>query len=102
MVELKGSEKQVKWASDLRDMVLEYANKCLNSDTKKRERIIAKGKPSPKTDAKIEKEKIFIERVENEESASAIIEEFNFMTDKYADVMFKRSTLNSIIFDILG
>ena len=100
MLELIGTEKQVKWASDLRDMVLEYANKCLKKDLEKRERMMLKGKPTPKTNAKIEKEIAFIKRVENEDSAKKIIDEFNFMTNRYSSGFYKGEILDTIIYNL--
>lgn len=74
MVELKGSEKQVKWASDIREVVLKGANTLKVEREKAHE---SRGKK--RTLRLLEESKEIINRVENETSAKWFIDNFAYI-----------------------
>lgn len=75
MVELKGTEKQVKWANDIRKVVLLASRRNLELRQE-----FYNEKPNSKMRTRVLKEaKELNERIENEESAKFFIENFAFL-----------------------
>ena len=98
MIELKGTEKQVKWANDIREIMMECLNKSLKFQEEEAQRLeIKKGKPSKRMTRIVEAFKNYIEMVENQESAAWFIENFKCATN------VDRSKMGDILFDtVLG
>ena len=62
MIELKGTEKQVKWANDIREIMMECLNKSLKFQEEEAQRLeIKKGKPSKRMTRIVEAFKNYIE-----------------------------------------
>ena len=75
MVELKGSEKQVKWANDIREVVLLASRRNLELKQE-----FYNEKPNSKMRTRVFNEaKELNEKIENEESAKFFIENFAFI-----------------------
>ncbi len=98
MIELKGTEKQVKWANDIREIMMECLNKSLKFQEEEAQRLeIQTGKPSKRMTRIVEAFKNYIEMVENQESAAWFIENFKCAT------IVDRSKMGDILFDtVLG
>lgn len=78
MVELKGSEKQVKWAMDLREVVLVACDDAIEAYEKmQQESIIKKGKRVKMRDRQITSIKELKTELENESKASFFINEYS-------------------------
>ena len=93
MIELKGTEKQVKWANDIREIMMECLYKSLKFQEEEAQRLeIKKGKPSKRMTRIVEAFKNYIEMVENQESAAWFIENFKCLTsvdrDRAGDILF--------------
>lgn len=93
MVELKGSEKQIKWANDIREIMIECLNKSLKfqeEDAKEYEE--KRGKQSKIKTRLVNSIKDFIIVVENQESSAWFIENFKCLTsvdrDRAGDILF--------------
>ena len=81
MVELKGTEKQVKWAEDIRKICLDCLNKSLVFWQEESNRLeVKKGKPSKRTVRIVENIESFIEVIENEENSTWFINHFKYAT----------------------
>lgn len=77
MVELKGSEKQVKWATDIRENTIKSIERALERLEEIQIGRVAKGRKRGKLyDKRISKLKEVIEEVKNESSAKIFIEEY--------------------------
>lgn len=74
MVELKGTEKQVKWGKDIRKEMLNLLEKGFNATLKVNEK---KEKDSTKTIARYERIK---SEIENVEDSKFFIENFSYLT----------------------
>ena len=75
MVELKGSEKQVKWANDIREVVLLASRRNLELKQE-----FYNEKPNSKMRTRVLNEaKELNEKIENEESAKFFIENFAYL-----------------------
>lgn len=75
MVELKGSEKQVAWAKEIREIVVEASRRNLECKQKFHDE-----KPGKKMRVRLlEDAKELNEKIENEESAKFFIENFAFL-----------------------
>lgn len=94
MVELKGSEKQIKWANDIREIMIECLNKSLKfqeEDAKEYEE--KRGKQSKIKTRLVNSLKDFIIVVENQESSAWFIENFKCLTS------VDRDRAGNIVFD---
>lgn len=81
MVELVGTEKQVKWATDIREIMLECLNKSLKFQEEEAKSSEARrGKPSKILNRRVETLKNYIEMVKNQESSVWFIENFKYAT----------------------
>ncbi len=96
MVELKGSEKQIKWANDIREIMIECLNKSLKfqeEDAKEYEE--KRGKQSKIKTRLVNSLKDFIIVVENQESSAWFIENFKCLTsvdrDRAGDIVFEHA-----------
>ncbi|EOU1917692.1 hypothetical protein E6V23_07850 [Clostridium perfringens] len=77
MVELQGSEKQVKWAIDIRENTIKNIERALERLEEIQRGRVAKGRKRGKLyDKRISKLKEVIEEVKNESSAKIFIEEY--------------------------
>lgn len=74
MVELKGSEKQVKWAEDIRAVAVRGAKALLEE---KREEHEARGKKA--TLRRLEEVKTIVENLESEENSKYFIDTFAYI-----------------------
>lgn len=74
MVELKGTEKQVKWAEDIRAVVVRGAKALLEE---KREEHEARGKKA--TLRRLEEVKTIVENLESEENSKYFIDTFAYI-----------------------
>lgn len=74
MVELKGSEKQVAWANDIREVVVKGAKALLEE---RREEHEARGKKA--TLRRLEEARKMVESLETEESSKYFIDEFSYI-----------------------
>lgn len=78
MVELKGSEKQVKWANDIREVVLVACDDAVEAyEEMQQESMAKKGKRVRRRDKQIEAIKEFKSKLENETNSSLFIEEYS-------------------------
>lgn len=80
MVELKGSEKQVSWAEDIREVVLKGAKKLVEVRTKEHEE---RGKK--RTLRMLEESIEILSKIENEESAKYFIDNYSFILRNMKD-----------------
>ncbi|MGU8365176.1 hypothetical protein ACV3NC_14425 [Clostridium perfringens] len=77
MVELKGSEKQVKWATDIRENTIKSIERALERLEEIQSERVAKGRKRVRLfDKRIDKLKALLEEVKNESSAKIFIEEY--------------------------
>lgn len=89
MLELKGTEKQIKWGKSIRKEIIENCEKEINFLEGVQDEKVSKGKKRNKTyDKKIAKLKEIIEEVSNIEFAKILIEECRI---KYSEYEIKRS-----------
>ncbi|MDU4144234.1 hypothetical protein [Clostridium sp.] len=77
MVELQGSEKQVKWATDIRENTIKSIDRALERLEEIQSERVAKGRKRVRIfDKRIDKLKVLLEKVKNESSAKIFIEEY--------------------------
>lgn len=95
MVELKGSEKQVAWANDIREVVLKGA-KALSAERQQAHE--ERGKK--RTLRMLEEAKEAKEKLENEESAKYYIDNFAYALKKMNDYKLE-SELNKVNLDLV-
>lgn len=77
MVELQGSEKQVKWATDIRENTIKSIDRALERLEEIQSERVAKGRKRVRIfDKRIDKLKVLLEEVKNESSAKIFIEEY--------------------------
>ena len=77
MVELKGSEKQVKWATDIRENTIKNIERALERLEEIQSERVVKGRKRVRLfDKRIDKLKTLLEEVKNESSAKIFIEEY--------------------------
>lgn len=77
MVELKGSEKQVKWATDIRENTIKNIERALERLEEIQSERVVKGRKRVRLfDKRIDKLKTSLEEVKNESSAKIFIEEY--------------------------
>ena len=95
MVELKGSEKQIKWANDIREIMIECLNKSLKFQEDAKEYEEKRGKQSKIKTRLVNSIKDFIIVVENQESSAWFIENFKCLTsvdrDRAGDIVFEHA-----------
>lgn len=81
MVELKGSEKQVAWAKDIRQEMVEAFTTALEQKTaKKEEKVSAGEKVSNKLETVIINLQTALDKINNQEEAKWFIEDFKYFT----------------------
>lgn len=95
MVELKGSEKQVAWANDIREVVMSGVNTLLAERQQAHEE---RGKK--RTLRMLEEAKAAKEKLENEESAKYYIDNFAYVLKKMNDYKLE-SELNKVNLDLV-
>lgn len=77
MVELQGSEKQVKWATDIRENIIKSIDRALEKLEEIQSERVSKGRKRVRIfDKRINKLKVLLEEVKNESSAKIFIEEY--------------------------
>ncbi|MBO3417929.1 hypothetical protein [Clostridium perfringens] len=77
MVELQGSEKQVKWATDIRENTIKNIERALERLEEIQSERVVKGRKRVRIfDKRINKLKVLLEEVKNESSAKIFIEEY--------------------------
>ncbi|MDM0998683.1 hypothetical protein QTI99_14585 [Clostridium perfringens] len=77
MVELKGSEKQVKWATDIRENTIKNIERALERLEEIQSERVVKGRKRVRLfEKRIDKLKTLLEEVKNESSAKIFIEEY--------------------------
>ena len=75
MVELQGSEKQVKWATDIRENTIKSIDRALEKLEEIQSERVSKGRKRVRIfDKRINKLKVLLEEVKNESSAKIFIE----------------------------
>ena len=78
MVDLKGSEKQVKWAQDIRKVVIEATKGAVEEYEKMQsETFERKGKRSKARDRKIARLNEMVNEFENNDSSKFFIEKYS-------------------------
>lgn len=95
MVELKGSEKQVKWGNDIREVVIKGLIALLDERQQAHEE---RGKK--RTLRMLEEAKAAKEKLENEESAKYYIDNFAYALKKMNDYKLE-SELNKVNLDLV-
>ena len=79
MVELQGSEKQVKWALSIREKTISTINEAINFlEEGQQVRIKRTGKRAQDIDERIRRIKLMLEEVKNEQSSKVFIEKWRF------------------------
>ena len=79
MVELQGSEKQVKWALSIREKTILTINEAINFlEEGQQVRIKRTGKRAQDIDERIRRIKLMLEEVKNEQSSKFFIEKWRF------------------------
>ncbi len=79
MVELQGSEKQVKWALSIREKTISTINEAINFlEEGQQVRIKRTGKRAQDIDERIRRIKLILEEVKNEQSSKVFIEKWRF------------------------
>ncbi|EOU1751204.1 hypothetical protein ACRTAE_002942 [Clostridium perfringens] len=79
MVELQGSEKQVKWALSIREKTILTINEAINFlEEGQQVRIKRTGKRAQDIDERIRRIKLMLEEVKNEQSSKVFIEKWRF------------------------
>lgn len=79
MVELQGSEKQVKWALSIREKTILTINEAINFlEEGQQVRIKRTGKRAQDIDERIRRIKLMLEDVKNEQSSKVLIEKWRF------------------------
>ncbi|EGT0692715.1 TPA: hypothetical protein K8M96_002798 [Clostridium perfringens] len=77
MVELQGSEKQIKWATDIRENTIKSIDRALEKLEEIQSERVSKGRKRVRTfDKRINKLKVLLEEVKNESSSKIFIEEY--------------------------
>lgn len=99
MVELKGTDKQVEFAENLRSDMLEYANKEIKHFEEKRELKINQGKKHTKTDERIIALNSFVNLIEKTEQAIKVIKVYEFITNTRYKAIYNIDQLNEIIYE---
>lgn len=89
MVELKGSEKQVKWANDIREVVLKGLNALLDERQKAHEE---KGKK--RTLRMLEEAKEALNKIKTEESSKYFIDNFSYILRNINDYKIEAEARN--------
>lgn len=80
MVELQGSEKQIKWANNIRETIIKEATEMKGRiEERQQEKIIKIGKRLKVWDKQIARIDELVETVENIEKASILIEDYRYM-----------------------
>ncbi|WP_195264569.1 hypothetical protein [Clostridium sp. 1001275B_160808_H3] len=89
MVELKGSEKQVSWANDIREVVLKGAKKLVEIRAEEHEE---RGKK--RTLRMLEEAKEALNKIEEEESSKYFIDNFSYILRNMKDYEIEAEVSN--------
>ena len=80
MVELQGSEKQIKWANDIRETIIKEASEMKDRiEERQQEKLLKIGKRLKVWDKQIKRIDELIKEVKNIEKASILIEEYRHL-----------------------
>lgn len=83
MVELKGTEKQIKWANDIRDAVLVACDSAIDAyEEMQQETFARKGKRLRRRDSQIQSIRDMKVELEKAEIASYFIDEYSYFLKK--------------------
>lgn len=89
MVELKGSEKQIKWGNDIREVVIKGLNALLDERQKAHEE---RGKK--RTLRMLEEAKEALNKIETEESSKYFIDNFSYILRNISDYKIEAEARN--------